>query len=280
MMTRQSVIPLILVAGLLGCGGRGSDSGGPDDAGVTDGHDDDSLTPADGSPTQEDSGATPGVVPCGQTTCDITTQQCCITVGQSGGATCIDATAQCQGVPVSCDGPEDCSGGAPICCGSVGNGGVVCAATCQGLRLCRLDADCDSGNRCCGSGSVGGTQATWCVAPAQCSSTNPTVGVPCANTTCNSPEVCCVVVGGQSCTAADACTSGLPLACDGPEDCSGDTPVCCGTVSLQGGGTQCVADGSCQSGTLTGGVVCHSDSDCQSGQTCTALTMTSVRVCR
>jgi hypothetical protein len=320
MMRRRSALAVTLVfwltsgllAGLLGCGGRTPANNDQHDAGVvTDGpylvddagnlvlddagnpvpvqqdaaaQGDGPVTQSDAALPQQDSGSTPGVIQCGQTTCDATTQKCCIAGGGGGGGTasCIDATAQCQGATVACDGPEDCPTGEPLCCASYGGGGgggVTCTATCQGVRLCRLDTDCNSGDKCCGSGTIRNLSATWCMAEAQCPNTTPTVGVPCGNSSCSSPEVCCVGLQ-QSCTAADACRQGLSVACDGPEDCSGGTPVCCGDVGMGGGGTECVADGDCNSGGIGSGVVCHGNGDCQSGETCNSIPMTSLRICR
>ncbi|MBI5481015.1 MAG: hypothetical protein HY906_19305 [Deltaproteobacteria bacterium] len=316
MTARQSLLAAILVygilggflGGLVGCGGRtpaangdgGTITDGPyqlddagnimyDDAGnpipvqqdAAPGQSDGPLAQQDAAQPQQDSGATPGIIQCGQTTCDATTQQCCITGGGGGGtATCIDATAQCQGVVISCDGPEDCPTGTPICCVSFGGGGggVACTDACQGTQLCRLDTDCGSGEKCCGSGTIRNISATWCEPEDQCPSTDPTTGVPCGGDTCSSPDVCCVTMQGASCTAD--CQQGLSLACDGPEDCPTGTPVCCGDIGMQGGGTECVADGNCDSGGYTSGVVCHNDGDCQSGETCNSIPMTSIRICR
>ena len=309
-MLRHSALAAILILGLVGCGGRtpanGGDGGttadGPyllddaghiiyDDAGnpipvqqdAAPGQHDGPLVQNDAPVAQQDSGSTPGIIQCGQTTCESATQQCCISGGGGGGtATCIDIGTQCQGATIACDGPEDCSGTTPICCGSLGGGGgsrgVTCTDTCQGVRLCRLDTDCDTGDKCCGSGRVGAINATFCEAEANCPNTNPTTGVPCGTATCNSPDVCCVTMQGSSCTAD--CQQGLSLACDGPEDCSGGTPVCCADVSMGGGGSQCVADGDCNSGGYTSGVVCHTVADCQSGENCNAIPMTSIQICR
>jgi hypothetical protein len=308
MRLAQGFVAAVLVLGLIGCGGRTPSNNVQDDGGIiTDGpyllddagniiYDDGGNpipVPQDAAPgqddgphpnqdapvAQQDSGSTPGVIQCGQTTCDADTQKCCISGGGGGGtATCIDATAQCQGATIACDGPEDCPTGTPQCCATYGGGGggVTCTDNCQGLLLCRLDTDCDSGDRCCGNGEIRNMSASWCMAEAQCPNTNPTAGVPCGNDTCNDPDVCCVTMQGASCT--QDCQNGLSLACDGPEDCSnGD--ICCGDVGMGGGGAECMAVDQCDPG-WTSGVVCHADGDCPDNGTCTDIPMAPVRICR
>ncbi|HEY3352429.1 MAG TPA: hypothetical protein VGQ83_04205 [Polyangia bacterium] len=312
MIAQRTTVALLLVLGLIGCGGRTpatgftgdaavprDDAGNPvvvDDAGQPVLDDAGHPIPIDAAPAadapvvppaddaapqpQQDTGATPGVIPCGSTTCDVATQECCI---GPGGGTCIARGAQCQGLPASCDGPEDCAGGTPVCCAQLmgGGRGVQCTAAndCNGQRLCRVDGDCGANARCCAGGTVGGVSITWCAPADQCPNTNPTTGVACGNTSCAAPEVCCQTLGGASCTAAGGC-QGLALSCDGPEDCASGTPVCCGHLGGGGGGTQCVADGACTGGGFTSGVVCHSNADCPNGGTCTSIPMGNIRICR
>ncbi|MFN7134482.1 MAG: hypothetical protein ACK4N5_20545, partial [Myxococcales bacterium] len=64
-------------------------------------------------------------------------------------------------------------------------------------------------------------------------------GVRCGAAQCPVGEVCCVTIadGGFSGTCASSCADGgQALACDGPEDCSGQTGICCGEVR-SGAGT-------------------------------------------
>jgi hypothetical protein len=310
MSARRNVLVLLLAAGLLGCGGRtpatgwtGGDGGAVvlDDGGnpvLDDGGHPIPVTDApmpvlDGPPplqqdaaVQPDTGATPGVVPCGNTTCEAATQQCCVNP-QAGTATCIGANDQCQGLAMSCDGPEDCSGGTPVCCATVGgqNRDVSCtaAADCSGRELCRVDGDCRGGDLCCGEFTLGGIAAKFCRAASNCPAPPPLdggpqpppggTGVACGGATCTAPQVCCVSISGggvtQSCTSASACQT-VALTCDGPEDCSSGAPECCAQVSYSGGlsgGSECVASGTCNAGML-GGVLCHTTADCPPNQNC------------
>ena len=306
----RRALTLIVIIGLVGCGGRTPANNGQDDAGtaadgpylVDDagnlilddagnpipvqqdaaGQDDGPVTPPQDAGQQDDTGSTPGIIQCGQTTCDATTQQCCVTGGGGGVTTeCIDITAECAGLDITCDGPEDCPTDVPICCARFGGGGggsgVTCTDDCRGETLCRLDADCGTGEKCCGGASYGGMTYTWCELEEDCPNTNPTVGVPCGDTSCTaSGEVCCVTYTSQSCTTD--CQQGLSLACDGPEDCPVEAPVCCGDIGMGGGGSECVADGECQGGMGTG-VVCHADADCPDDETCNDVPMVDLRLC-
>jgi hypothetical protein len=311
MSVRTSLLAVVLVLGLVGCGGRTPANTGDGDAGTTadgpyqlddagqivyddagnpipaqqdaaPGQDDGGHPNQDAPVVQQDTGATPGVIQCGQTTCDADTQQCCVSGGGGGGsAACIGLGEDCQGLEIACDGPEDCTDStAPICCARFGGGGsgVTCTDDCQGQTLCRVDGDCGGGEKCCGSGSFGSISATWCELEEDCPNTNPTQGVPCGNTSCDAPQICCVTFSGATCTAADGCDQGLALACDGPEDCSnGD--VCCGDIGMGGGGSECLPAGDCEGGGMGSGVLCHSDADCQNNERCNDVPMVDVRIC-
>jgi len=239
--------------------------------------DDASLPLEDGASPQQDSGATPGTLECGSTTCTVGSQQCCITGAAT--ATCIDASAQCQGLPVTCDGPEDCPAETPICCARLGGGGrgIRCVASCNATQLCNVDSDCPSGERCCGQGTLLGMSATWCIPGSQCLNTNPTEGVPCGSATCLGSTVCCISWSGQQCTTPEACQGNI-VACDGPEDCPNQAPVCCGQISTGRLASQCTASNTCTGMGTT--VICHSDGDCPSGQTCVGLFGTDLRMCQ
>ncbi|HEY3357947.1 MAG TPA: hypothetical protein VGQ83_32160 [Polyangia bacterium] len=238
-----------------------------------------------------DTGA--GLIPCGTASCNSYAGEVCC-AGFSG-AVCMP-TADCTGVPLACDGPEDCTSAAqPMCCGSFsGTGGdIACAASCTGSarRLCHVDGQCGSGEKCCGSVSFQGLSAKWCEPEATCAGsqdggTNPTPGqVACTSAACDIPQVCCMTLAGMSvsgaCEAASACTAGVPVACDGPEDCQADggTDVCCATISFSGslsGGAACAPAAGCASTTF-GGILCHSDADCPTAGThCTAVPYVTV----
>jgi hypothetical protein len=62
--------------------------------------------------------------------------------------------------------------------------------------------------------------------------------VQCGNTSCNSPQVCCVTAGdgGASYSCAASCPDGgATITCDGPAQCGGGSPYCCGTVQIGAG---------------------------------------------
>jgi hypothetical protein len=80
-------------------------------------------------------------VACGTSTCS-GGDQCCF---QSGTATGCAASCSDGGIPAGCDGPEDCSGGTPICCGSLDapltgspSGQTACAASCTGVAIAMI----------------------------------------------------------------------------------------------------------------------------------------------
>lgn len=123
-------------------------------------------------------------VACGNTTC-APGLLCCANVSDAGAS--FECAAQCPdgGVPMECDGPEDCGGGQ--CCVqiNVGTGtlpncpidtaGATCKADCptqipmscpaQGQgQLCHTSNDCfDPQNPSCCTFAQGGVSATFCV---------------------------------------------------------------------------------------------------------------------
>jgi len=159
-------------------GDSGTDSAKPD------GGDDSSVdtTTSDDTTPSGDSG-----IACGTTTCtggDI----CCATPKEGGVDFACAKACSDGGVPLSCDGPEDCSGSTAICCGTltVGPGTVPscpiksaaasCKSTCttsiapscdttNTVRLCHKKSDCaaDTANANCCQFATGTTSATFCV---------------------------------------------------------------------------------------------------------------------
>ncbi len=99
-------------------------------------------------------GANAGV-DCGSVHCD------------PGGACCITSTNaacdnQCNGVVVSCDGPEDC-GDAEVCCGTMVGAGsyteIKCSTTCTDTNktvVCHTPQDCPPGKDCTASAVLPG----------------------------------------------------------------------------------------------------------------------------
>jgi hypothetical protein len=102
------------------------------------------------------------------------------------------------------------------------------------------------------------------------------------NTACPQAQVCCAAPGNPttySCVAPAACNQGDQINCDGPDECGGATPVCCG-VNVPNGtgkypncgssaiGTSCTSVANCPThlgSTCTDTskvVICHGSSDC------------------
>ncbi|MBI2391917.1 MAG: hypothetical protein HYV09_20165 [Deltaproteobacteria bacterium] len=70
-----------------------------------------------------------------------------------------------------------------------------------------------------------------------------TAGVKCGDTVCSVGQVCCAsgdADAGFTTTCAATCPSGsVTLACDGPEDCKTDAPICCAEVDTEGTSPAC-----------------------------------------
>jgi hypothetical protein len=76
--------------------------------------------------------------------------------------------------------------------------------------------------------------------------------------TCTGGDLCCAVVGGGTSCAAQ-CTAGVPVACDGPEDCGGH-PCCYAGYQI---GTYCATGTECNAGDDP---TCQEFSECPTGQ--------------
>lgn len=96
--------------------------------------------------------------------------------------------------------------------------------------------------------------------------------VGCGDTSCMTPQVCCVGLSGAMCTASSGCSGGFSAAgtCDGPEDCGGGE-ACCVHFGMFDpmNGAFCRAGGGCPSGDNQ---LCHTNADCGAGATCVACT--------
>jgi len=99
---------------------------------------------------------------------------------------------------------------------------------------------------------------------------------------CTGGAVCCAMPGAATtfgCAAPASCTTGDQITCDGPDGCSGSTPVCCGVdvpdgtgtfpkCGIQAIGTSCTSAAACptQLGTTCSDtskvVLCHAAADC------------------
>jgi len=102
-------------------------------------------------------------VTCGDTSCDLASQECCVTqMGPNVSTECVDI-GMCSDNTVSCDGPEDCDPG-DDCCATfggpgMGGGDTSCTDSCMGFVLCNDSGDCpmDAPNCCSnplGAGNV------------------------------------------------------------------------------------------------------------------------------
>lgn len=128
------------------------------------------VQPVAGETTMPSTEQTPGVtgeVSCGNTSCDLSTNVCC--VGLTGeecqsGDMCPDFSA-----PKVCDGPEDCESG-QNCCVSF-PAGSSCKAACDPnaleLTLCHQDAECSNGQVCARCVYPGNSIVQICNAPGE-----------------------------------------------------------------------------------------------------------------
>ncbi len=99
----------------------------------------------------------PPRIPCGTTSCDPTTEECCLSPGPGGGSAACKARGTCSGgVAITCSSSASCKPG-EVCClsGGPGGGTATCTTTCGGgpgpggsVILCATDAECRAGERC------------------------------------------------------------------------------------------------------------------------------------
>ncbi len=87
-----------------------------------------------------------GVVACGETSCDLSTDTCCLGLF---GASCDPGVNQsCTfSSNVICDGAEDCPEADQQCCATV-TGSFECSNACSGATLCHSDDECAQGEIC------------------------------------------------------------------------------------------------------------------------------------
>jgi hypothetical protein len=107
----------------------------------------------DASPPPIDAGPPPGIIQCGTSVCNGSTETCCVTYnGQTLNETCTPQ-GQCQGASFDCSGASSCPPG-EVCCGSFSqtSQGAQCVSTCQGgwqhPQICETDTECPQGETC------------------------------------------------------------------------------------------------------------------------------------
>jgi hypothetical protein len=176
MMYRLAIVVVVVATG---CGG--SSSPGTTDSGVK-----------IDAPKPHDSGTDVGVFDfgCGDVTPCTLAQVCCTNPGPPVAFTCV-APASCQQADqITCDGPDECGGATPVCCGvdipngtgsypncnptSVGTSctsvaackthlGQDCTETSK-VVICHTSSDCtdSTNNQCCTFGSANAS-LTFCI---------------------------------------------------------------------------------------------------------------------
>jgi hypothetical protein len=186
-MIARSAIGLALVAIVTSAGCGPSSPSGPVDA----------SAPHDGSAghvdaAHPDSNIDSGAVfdfGCGGNTACLTTQVCCAMPGATTTFACVAPGACSAADKISCDGPDECGGTKPVCCGvdvpdgtgnyptcGVASLGTSCtsAAACPTnlgqscsdttkVQICHINSECtDPNNNQCCTFMSGGAQLTFC----------------------------------------------------------------------------------------------------------------------
>ena len=113
------------------------------------------------------------------------------------------------------------------------------------------------------------------------------------NTACPVDQACCAMPGSPTtfkCVATASCPAQDQVNCDGPDECGGASPICCGVYVANGGtypqcsisalGTSCTNAGQCPThlgqtcSDTTKVRICHIASDCsepQNNKCCTFM---------
>jgi len=91
--------------------------------------------------------------------------------------------------------------------------------------------------------------------------------VGCGETSCESPQVCCVSLSGQMCTGGSDCSGGFSAAghCDGREDCGGGEACCVHFGMFDPENGAFCRSGGCPS---DDNELCHTSAGCSGGETC------------
>jgi hypothetical protein len=249
------------------------DAGGPSDAGPL----------PDGCVTPYSPGfavCDPGV----SSECNLQWQHCCSPMGPGPSLCVFTPSQQNCAFGWNCDGPEDCPVG-QVCEAPYGE---CLAAACAlstftnvgpgtGNCYCHSDADCSAAVPYCYDNGVLMYPTCNALPPpadagivygACTTDAGPaTYSIACGSTTCTSQsDECCLAGTSSACQPRSSSCSGVPVQCDGPEDCpAGD--MCCdrAKASFLSSALFCTGQGQC-SGPAT---VCHTSADCPaSNPTC------------
>jgi hypothetical protein len=126
--------------------GSASSSGGSGDAGDGGGGPPSCVSVDGGAQCSE-----PLMLPCGSSTCNTSTDYCCVENADAGGTrTCVAPNGNCSppAARIGCKEAPDCAGGA-VCCATFPSLGVQgttsCLASCTGtqnVQICRTDNEC------------------------------------------------------------------------------------------------------------------------------------------
>jgi hypothetical protein len=96
------------------------------------------------------------------------------------------------------------------------------------------------------------------------------------NTACPLDQVCCAAPGATttfSCTSSASCPAADQISCDGPDECGGSTPTCCGVYMADGTGQY----PNCGIATL--GTSCTSTAGCPTHLETSCTDTTKVQLC-
>jgi hypothetical protein len=174
-MIARTAVGLVMIAALAACGPSGGSM---------------SMSDAKKMPDARPPDAALFDFGCGGNTACQTNQVCCAMPGATTTFACVDPASCASGDSISCDGPDECGGATPVCCGvDVPNGtgsfpschikslGTSCtsAAACPThlgsscsdttkVQICHVSAECtDPQNNMCCTFTSGGAMLTFCI---------------------------------------------------------------------------------------------------------------------
>jgi hypothetical protein len=96
------------------------------------------------------------------------------------------------------------------------------------------------------------------------------------NTACDTTKVCCTTPGPMTsfaCADPASCPAGDKIACDGPDECGGSTPICCGVDVADGTGSFPMC------GIASIGTSCTNAAQCKTHLPTSCSDTTKVQIC-